>query len=440
LFLALTGAIPIVLTGSYRAGLFVAGIWLLSVAVLSGLDAWYVPAGGIWLREHDAKLSLGAWNTVALRLQNPLARRLTLQVRDSVPPLLQPQGEAGSGVCEAEGSWALAYRVFPVQRGDFQFGAVSARYLGPLGLVWRQRTHQFVDVAKVYPNLLAINQYDAFVRRGQLQEIGVRNSRRWGAGTEFERLRDYTPDDEYRRIDWNATARRRAPVVVDYETERSQNVILLLDTGRLMSTRLPLEESDDPDVYRGRPLSRLDHAVNASLMLSYVSQQVGDRVGLLAFGDHVSRFMPPRPGRGHFLRIANALYNLQAQPTEPDFGEAMAFLGSRVTRRSLVVLFTDVAGSEAAGTLVRSIAVAARRHLCVVVTLRDPAINALGKQPVNKVDEAYQRAVARLWLDERELALQSLRGRGALTVDTSADAISSDVINRYLEVKARASL
>jgi uncharacterized protein (DUF58 family) len=440
LFLGLTGAVPIVLVGSYRAGLFIAGIWFLSVVALASLDAWYAPAKAVWLREHDAKLSLGAWNTVTLGLRNPLPRRLTFEVRDSVPPLLQPRGETGSGVCGPEGKWTLTYKVFPVQRGDFEFGLVNARYLGPLGLVWRQRTHRFEDAVKVYPNLLAISQYDAFVRRGQLQELGLRNSRRWGAGTEFERLRDYTPDDEYRRINWNATARRRAPVVIDYETERSQNVILLLDTGRLMSTRLPLVETADPDLYQARPLTRLDHAVNACLMLSYVSQKVGDRVGLLAFADQVSRVIAPRPGRGHFLRIADALYNLQTQPTEPDYAEAMAFLGSRVTRRSLVVMFTDISGSEAAAALVRSVAVASRRHLCVVVTLKDPAINALGKQSVNKVDEAYQRAVARLWLDERELALQSLRGRGALTIDTSADAISSDIINRYLEVKARASL
>lgn len=421
--------------------LLVAVAWLLAAAALAALDSRAAPIGELeWERHHEAKLSLGVPNPVELRARNTGARAIRLQVRDSVPALLQPRGEAGDGECGAGSTFSLAYRVHPVQRGRFTLGPIYARVLGPLGLAWRRTRYDVASEVRVYPNLLAIGQFDAFVRRGQLQELGLRNSRRWGTGTEFERLRDYSPDDEYRRINWNATARRRSPVVVDYETERSQNVILALDTGRLMSGKLPLARASQADIFEARPLTRLDHVVNAALMMSYVSQGVGDRVGLMAFSDRVSRFLAPRPGKGQFLAIADALYDLRAEPTEANYAEAVAYLARRVSRRSLVIVFTDIAGAEGGAALVRALGVASRRHLVVVVTLLDPEVRRLATVPIESVDHVYRRAVATVWREERDLVLREVRLLGAQTLDTSADEISTDLINRYLELKARASV
>jgi uncharacterized protein (DUF58 family) len=206
-----------------------------------------------------------------------------------------------------------------------------------------------------------------------------------------------------------------------------------------MSARVPLEAADD-NLRPAQPLARLDYAVNAALMLSYVSQQVGDRVGLLAFSDRIVRFLGPRSGRGQFLAIADALYDLQAHPTEPDYAAAVAYLSSRVSRRSLLVLFTDISSPESGKALARSLAVAGKRHLPVVVTLRDPEVNEMAHEEIASVVNVYERAVAGQWLYERKRVLNTLRTGGALTVDTSADAISTDVINRYLEVKGRTRL
>jgi uncharacterized protein (DUF58 family) len=439
LLVAAFGAVPIVLAGSHTLALLLAGLWLIGTCAVAAVDGRDTVVEGLsWTRVADQKLSLGVANGIELHLANTGNRVVQFAVRDTVPLRLQPRGEAFAGDCAAHGEWAGRYTAVPIARGDYALGPVTARYLGPMGLVWRQRRHDVVDTVRVYPNLLALSQYDAFVRRGLLQEIGLRNSRRWGAGTEFERLRDYTPDDEYRRISWAATARRRTPVVVDYETERSQNVIIMLDTGRLMATKLPLR--GDGDVLNAQALTRLDHAVNAALMLGYVSEGVGDRVGIVAFGDVVQRFVPPRAGRGHFLAIADALYDVREEPAEPNYADAFSFLSAHVRRRSLVVLFTDIGAPETGQALVRSMAVASRRHLCVAVTLRDPALQALAVQPPDEARTVYERAVARLWLDDRTALLRRLAARGVLTVDTSADAISTDVVNRYLEVKARASL
>jgi uncharacterized protein (DUF58 family) len=440
LLLVLAGAVPIVLTATHAVALLVAGVWLLGAIVMALVDGLSIDLTGLrWQREHDPKLSLGASNRITLTLTNNTSRVIDFQARDTIPALLQAQGERLEGRCVPGGSWFGHYHVRPMSRGEYHLEAVTARYAGPLRLVWRQRVHRWDDTARVYPNLLALGQFDALVRRGQLQELGLRNARRWGTGTEFERLREYTPDDEYRRISWKATARRRAPVVVDYETERSQNVVVLIDSGRLMGTKLPLR-GGDAEPYGAQALTRLDHAINAALMISYVSEGVGDRVGLLTFGDGVQRFLPPRAGRGHFLRIADALYDVREEPTEPDFSQALGYLSGRVSRRSLVVMFTDISSPETGQALARALTVMARRHLCVTVTLRDPALEELAEQPLNGLGPAYERAVAQLWLDERATLLRRLRSMGVLTVDTSADAISTDVVNRYLEVKGRGSL
>jgi uncharacterized protein (DUF58 family) len=189
-----------------------------------------------------------------------------------------------------------------------------------------------------------------------------------------------------------------------------------------------------------RALTRLDYAVNASVLLAYVSQQYGDRVGLLAFSDRVTRYVAPAPGRRHFLRITEALYNLEAEPTEADYDEGLGYLAIRNPRRSLAVVFTDIAEPEAAGTLVAHLGHLARRHLPLVVTLRDPGVERLAHLSIKAPDDVYQRAVAQTLLDDREQTLRHLRQRGVLTLDTPADQISPSLINRYLEIKARARL
>jgi uncharacterized protein (DUF58 family) len=303
----------------------------------------------------------------------------------------------------------------------------------------------------VYPNLLAVRRYEALVRRGRLQEMGVRRARRLGSGIEFERLRDYSPDDEFRRINWTATARRHTPVAVEYQTERSQTVMLLLDSGRLMSTQVPYaRELEESPLSGGRDedgpaevipaLTRLDHAINAALLLAHVCVTYGDRAGLIGFSDRVLSFLRPAAGRRQFLSLTEALYNLQPQRTESDYAEALAYLATRSPRRSLTVIFTDIAHQAAAASLLANISHLSRRHLPLIVTMRDPAVERLATEPVEDARSVYERAVAQNLLDDREVVLSRLRQHGALTLDVPADQLTPSVINRYLEIKARGEL
>jgi uncharacterized protein (DUF58 family) len=438
LVFALAGIIPVALTGSTSLSIYVAILWAAVAIGVGVLDGLMTPRRDElqWRREHDAKLYLGAWNRILLHLENRSGRPATFRLRDVTPPVFRVDGSEASGSCRPGSSTTIDYRVMPMHRGAYRLGPLAVRLLGPLGLSWRQRRWPAAEPVKVYPNLLAIRSYESLARRGHLQEIGVRNARRFGGGTEFDQLRDYGPDDDYRRINWKATARTGRVISTVYRTERAQNVVLVLDAGRLMTTPVRPE-----GVIAGagpRPaLTRFDHAVNAALLLSFVAQQTGDRTGLLCFGDQIIRYLPPRPGRRSFLSITHAIHDIEPELNEPDYGMALRYLAARNTQRSLVVLFTDVTEPEAASPLIQGVQYLARRHLCLVVTMRDPDLERLATVPPTETKHVYERAVARTVLDNRERTLRLLRDRGVLSLDAIADKISAEAVNRYLEIKAR---
>lgn len=459
LVLTLAGIIPMLGAGSHQRALIVAAVWFALIVTAALFDARLVlPAARLqWKREHDSKLSLGRWNPASLSVLNATRRRLVFEVRDAHPNHLLADGNWARGTCAPEETWTLQYRLLPVRRGAYHIGPVAARFLGPLGLVWVQGEHDIDSDVHVYPDLLAIQSYESVMQHGQLQEIGLRNSRRRGLGTEFERLRDYTPDDEYRRINWKATARRHQLVVADYQTERSQNIMIVLDAGRLMSTRLslPVEvpsarnglpdsshpiDGSDKEVAIPVALTRLDHAVNAAVLLAFVSQRAGDRVGLLAFSDRILRYLPVKSGRAQFIQVTHDVHDLEAEPFESDYDTGLGYLAQRSRRRSLLVLFTDLTEQDAADRLLANIGHLAQRHLPLVVTLRDPGVERLATVAPRTLKQVYERAVAGSLLDSRADTLRYLRQRGALTLDVPADGLSASVINRYLEIKARAAL
>lgn len=315
----------------------------------------------------------------------------------------------------------------PLRRGDYRFEKINLRWRGPLGLVLRQGAVDLTEPVKVYPNLLDIRRYDLLLRRNRLQEMGLRAVRRQGEGTEFERLREYLPDDDFRRINWKATARRNRPITAEYQTERSQTVLTAIDVGRMMQA----------PVHR---MAKLDYVINATLLLSYVAVSKGDKVGAMSFANDVQHFVRPRQGRGQFYRILELLYGVDAEPVEPDYQRAFSYLNSRQRTRALVVIFTDLSGGMTVQTLEANVALLARRSLPLVVTISDPEVVAAAEQRPTDSLSAYQRAAAAQLMDERRLVLDRLRQRGVLVLDVPANQLSIAVIDQYLALKARTML
>ncbi|MFN8375214.1 MAG: DUF58 domain-containing protein [Anaerolineae bacterium] len=288
---------------------------------------------------------------------------------------------------------------------------------------------------KVYPNLYEIKKYDLLVRRDQLAEMGFRSVRLRGEGTTFASLRDYTPDDAYRSINWKATARRGKPISTDYEPERSQRVVIALDVGRMM--RSPMRVAEGDGQVTQFDMAKVDFVINSVLLFSYVATMKGDQVGLLVFADQVQKFVPPQAGRGHFQTLLEAMYALESQPVEADYSRALNYLHANNKKRSLVVLFTDISGARASDMLLAQMPRLAPRHVPLLVTIRDPALDEQAQQTLSDSPAVYRRAVAEQMLNERRLLLDNLTRRGVLTLDVDAQHLSMAVVNRYLQLKAK---
>lgn len=378
-------------------------------------------------RGHQQKLSLGVENPITLTLHNRGRRTVTFWLRDEPPNEFKIESYIRDGQVLSRQAWQGRYMVVPRQRGDYRFGDLTLRWLGPLGLMMHQARIQAASNVKVYPNLLDVQRYDLLLRRNRLQEMGLRHSRQRGEGTEYERLREYLLDDDFRRINWKATARRGHPITIEYETERSQNIFLAIDTGRMMQS--PVEQ-----------IAKLDYVINSALLLTYVAIGKGDKVGLVTFADQVGAFLSAGQGKGQFYKALELLYAIRPQPVEPDYHTGLNYLALKQRKRSLIVLFTDISGGRSMNDLVSHATVLQRTHLVLVVTIADPDVLAAAHQQPQTSLGAYQRAVAGQILEDRQLALDRLRQQGVLVLDAPANRLSTDVINRYLELKGQTRL
>jgi uncharacterized protein (DUF58 family) len=421
----------LIVAGSARTPelVWMALVYLLAVAALVVADYLVTPKPGELELERisDSKLSLGADNLVTLLVSNRARRPVRFTLRDEFPHQFGSSATFLSGEVAPFELHEAHYHVRPLQRGDYRFGDINLRYPSALRMFVRQARYPAEAAVKVYPNVLDVRKYDLLSRKGLLFELGLRASRQFGSGTEFERLREYNTDDEFRRINWKATARRGRPIAAEYETERSQYVMSVIDTGRLM--RPPVGD-----------LAKLDYAINTALLLSYVATLKGDHVGLLTFADDVQTYLAPKRGKGQFYRMLEALYNIQYEPVEADYPRAFTYLGVKHKRRSLVVVFTDLVTLDAARPLIAHMARLAQRHLPLCVVISDPNITGLAALPPKDSPAVYQRAVAEMLLDERRVVLDTLNRSGVLTLDVPADQLSVSVINKYLELKGRGVL
>ena len=429
LFLLLIPAPLMVVAVWLPALVWLAGFAFLIAVVLSAVD-WFA-AGSITIfqveRRHDNRLSLGAENGISLNLRHRESRPIHVLIRDEPPPEFEGALPVREGTVVPGNWWRQSYTVRPTKRGNHRFGDINLRWLGPLGLAIRQGHVPAAEQVKVYPDLLGVKRYDFLLRRNRLQELGLRNTRLTGQGTEFERLREYRQDDEYRRINWKATARRLRPITVAYQTERSQNIIIALDTGRMMQSAV------------GR-LSKLDYAINAALLLAFVAIGTGDKVGLLAFAATVHQYIAPRQGRQQFYKMLDALYAVGAQPVEPDYRRGLTYLAYRQRRRALIVLFTDIPTGESMSTLVQNTQLLRRHSLPLVVTISDPDLRTMAERRPATTSEMYQRAMAGQMLQERRMVLETLQRQGVDTLDAPANQLSPEVVSRYLELKRKARI
>ena len=368
-------------------------------------------------------MSLGRPNLVEIEVRSHARRRLAVRMTMDVFEHGRLDEEERSFTLAPNGRAMVRFRVEPRRRGAYTLGATHLRYLTPLGLFEKQVTYESTDTVRVYPDLVAVRIYELLARQDREHAL-VRASKRLGGESEFEQLREYSRDDEFRAIDWRATARRGRLIARQFRIETNQNLIFMLDAGRLATS-----EANGVAVF--------DHALNATLMLAHVAVRNDDRVGLLAFAEQEIGFLAPQGGRNAVSKIVRTIYDVHPELVEPDFERAFLTLQRRVRKRSLVALFTQVVDDEQARSLVAMMRVVSRTHLVLVVLFRDVALEAMALVADGSPLDLYRRGAAAELVAWRAQVIRALESAGALVLDVDPSEVTPRLINRYLDIKAR---
>lgn len=378
-------------------------------------------------RAFDPVLSVRAANKILLTLSNDSLDHVRGVFRDEPPPqYLTSQREFRLDLAP-EREVQLEYTITPEERGSESFKGSYVRLACPLGLVVKQAMLPTEEPIRVYPNVLALREFDLLKQKGRLREMGIRRSRMRGLGTEFESLREYSEGDDYRKIDWKASARHAKLVVRQFEQERNQAVIIVIDIGRHMLSEV-------------NGVRKLDHALDACLMLTNAAAAAGDFVGLLVYSDVVRRYIPPKKGRNQIGMIIEALHDLVAEPIESDPGAAFGFLASRWKRRSLVVTFTDLEDPDRARMLSTALGPQARRHILLIARVSDPKLKEALDPPMEKVEDMYLSAAAGLMVADRRAATSVLTASNIHNLEAEPQELAASLVNYYFDVKERSLL
>ncbi len=399
-------------------------VWVLAFVG----DAWRIGSVDVTAfpveRDAPPAFSVGRPLPVGYDWRNPLRRPLTVVVRETIAPQLDAPSRRVLRLPPG-GAVSESLTVRPVRRGKSTAGRLDLRLLGPWGLVWRQGRRELPWDVVVYPGLRAAAIRALPSQAQRRREAGFRTIRRIGEGRLFESLKEWVPGDETRSIDWKATARRGRLMARRYEDERRQQVMIVIDAGRMLTAESA-----------GRP--RLESAIDAALDLAHSAVQHDDNVGLLAFADEILRYIPPARGRRALRQVLDALAAIEGRLVEPDYPAAFAYLAAHNRRRALTVCLTDVIDRTASDALLAQAGALRPRHLPLVVTLRDPALEREATRHAATVAEAFDRAAAENLLEARDAALAELRSRGALVLDVAPDRAAAAVVAQYELLKRRA--
>ena len=378
-------------------------------------------------RHHDQRIAVGVRTLIRTRIENRSPRRMALLVRDGIPGGLFPDTVVHHLTLEPGAVGCCETLIAPLRRGVFAMEHVWVRLPGILGLVGRILQCDVRSEISVIPDVRPLRAYDIKARILLSSAPGFRRLRRAGEGGEVARLREYRPGDDPRRIDWKATARHLSPITREMEAERNRNIVFVIDAGRWM----------------GQPvgdLLKVDHAINAVLLAGHVAERHGDLTGVQVFSDRILTFQAPGRGRRHRLETLERLHRAPVEPVEPDFDEAFRHLALNLRKRSMVILFSDFSDPVTARSLLRSLTIVSRRHLVLCVHILDPGVeDHVGRRPETLQDLA-RRAIAEELHRERKHVLDHLRFRGVHVLECRADALTAELVNRYLDIKQRVLL
>lgn len=392
---------------------------LLILLLLDALSLRRLPQFSVQ-RQHSDNLALGVWSPVSIRIRHDFSRAVPIELFDHIPTQAEadyPQQKAtllpGQGI-------EFHYRLRVLQRGNHHFGPVDLLLASLMGF-WQRRCFVGEPTSvRVFPNYAAVAQYAMLAMEQQSAQLGIRKQQRRGEGMEFHQLREFRQGDSLRQIDWNATARQRKLISKEYQDEKDQQILFLVDSGRRM-------RSQDGE------LSHLDHALNAMLLMSYAALKQGDAVGLLSFGGE-ERWLKPVKGIANISRLLNISYDLEASTRASDYSTAVRHLLGRHNKRSLIVLLTDIQ-DENTDDLLPALRLLQRKHLVLLANLEEPALETVLHTPVQQFNDALRYAGTVSWLEQRRQITGQFNRQGVFTLNCTPQQLPVQLVNRYFEIK-----
>jgi len=393
---------------------------LMSLAIGDGL-LLFAPVNLQVSREINSTLPLGSWQPVSLHLLQQSPRPLRLQIFDHPPATMQCRQMPAELLLQPEKLQVLQYQVRAQQRGDVCFPRVQARLQSPLRLWWRNILLPVVNYCKVYPNFTAVSQYDLLAMENRLGLLGVKKQPRRGDGQDFFQLRDYRHGDTLRQIDWKTTSRMRKLISREYQEERNQDIVFLLDCSHRMGT----QDGEQ---------SHFDHSLDAIMLLTHIAQRQGDEVGVATFGHRSERWLPPVGGQRGLNQIMQCVYDLQPGDGAADYVRAATTLLQRQKRRALIILVTNIQDQDSEA--LRSAAdMLTHKHLLVLASLREAVLDNALETPVETFEQALQRSALHHYLLQRQTTFNRLPPRNTINLDVRPDQLATGLINEYFRIK-----
>lgn len=398
---------------------------LLALAILDAVRLKRLPSPRVQ-RQMPASLALGRWSDVHLAITHDFHQPLNVQVFDHIPNDLDFEYLPLSVELQPDQRSQVGYRLRPLKRGHFIFEHCEISLPSPLGLWTGKRLLEAVDEIRVYPDFARLYDGQLLVVDNWLNQLGVRQRQRRGQGMEFHQLREFREGDSLRQIDWKATARHRTPIAREYEDERDQQIIFMLDCGRRMRSQ------DDE-------LSHFDHALNACLLLSYTALRQGDAVGLSTFASDPPRYLAPAKGQGQLNVLLNTVYDLDSSQRPADYQAAVNELLTRQKRRALVVLVTNLR-DEDDEDLLTAVKRLGQQHRVLVASLREEALDRLRQTPVQTLPEALAYCGTVEYLNARAELHERMSAHGISVLQARPGELGAELVTLYLGWKKAGNL
>jgi uncharacterized protein (DUF58 family) len=405
-------------------------IVLASLLLLLLLDYFllFAKRNGVFSRRTTPeRLSNGDDNALQLYVENRYTFPVQAGVIDEIPFQFQKRDIWFRASLLPGHEKKIEYQLRPVRRGSYEFGQVNVFIKSPLGLVMRRYKFPETAAVPVYPSYLQMRKYQLLAISNRLSEIGIKKIRKIGHSLEFEQIKEYVPGDDYRTVNWKATARKGQLMVNHFTDEKSQQIYCVINKGRMM--KMPFEG-----------LSLLDYAINASLVLSNVALIKQDKAGLITFSEEIGAFLPADRRATQMNSVLEILHNQKTRYLESDFEKLYSLIRNKITQRSLLVLFTNFESMSSLQRELPFLRKIAKYHLLLVVFFENTEIKQLLEEDVKDVEGVYVKTIAEKFIQEKKMIVKELHKYGILSILTAPKNVTVNTVNKYLELKTRQAI